>query len=312
MTTMRKDAVCIDKESFSRFFRLLATIWVSLSLAACAEARPQMIQLDLAGEKREYKVHVPDHLGDKPAPIVMVLHGGLGSAEETEETTGMSSLADRHNFIAVYPNGIGGRLGKMKNHRTWNAGACCGRAARENVDDVNFLANVIADVISRFSGDPKRVYITGISNGAMMAYRMACERPALVTAIAPVAGTLAISKCNGADHIPILAIHGSDDSNVPLEGGEGENSISGVKHRSVLESVQMIASARGCLSLDKRAANDSDVYEFKCSSDPVELRVIRGGEHVWPGGKSRRNQKLDRSNFSGSEAVWQFMSRYSK
>lgn len=206
-----------------------------------------------------------------------------------------------------------GRVNEIYNHRrTWNAGACCGRAAKENVDDLAFLSRVIDEAVARYSGDPNRVYITGISNGAMMAYRMACEKPSKVAAIAPVAGTLAIPACPNGGAVPVLHIHGGADSNVPLQGGEGRRSIAGVKHRSVGESINMITSSRGCESAEQEAG-DREVFRYRCERGaPVELWVIKGGQHVWPGGKSRREAKAHNGRFSGSEAVWKFASQFSK
>src|SRR5690606_41449164 len=84
-----------------------------------------------------------------------------------------SSDLEEAGFIAVFPNGLSpARSGMLA---TWNAGACCARARDEQVDDVGFLRAVLADVKRRIRVDASRVYVVGMSNGAMMAYRIACQ-----------------------------------------------------------------------------------------------------------------------------------------
>ena len=298
--------------------RLYAVLFVLLiSLTACANTTinspSELRTLTVDGIERSYRIYIPQDLGEKPAPVMLALHGGLGFAEETERTTGLNKIADKNHFIAVYPNGIGGRIGKLKKHRTWNAGDCCGRAVRENIDDVKFLKAVINDIIKNDHANRRRIYITGISNGAMMAYRMACEAPELIAAIVPVSGTLALNRCKDAKSVPVLHIHGSADSNVPLRGGKGKSSIAGVKHRSVLDTIKRLRAARNCETPRKKKNVETDISTYACQSGaPLQFWLVNGGEHVWPGGKSKRNSKMSNGSFSGSEAAWKFASQHSK
>ena len=281
-------------------------------LAVSAQAREgETHQLNFAGAERSYKLFVPDGAPKAPLPLMIVMHGGLGNADETERTTGMNRVAQSNSFLVAYPNGTGMRL--MPNRRTWNAGKCCGPAVEGNIDDVGFIQAMLADIARHHALDHSRIYATGISNGAMMAYRLACELPQDIAAIVPVSGTLALNSCPGASRVAVLHIHGSKDSNVPYQGGMGENAIAGVQHRSVPETLQMIANAHGCNTPPSGQAlpDGSELTSWSCQGKaPLQLRLIPGGEHVWPGGDSRRNRKLFGGNFSASQAAWDFASQF--
>src|SRR6185369_3270151 len=113
------------------------------------------------GLDRSYRLYLPEGL-PTPAPLVVMLHGGFGSAAQAERAYGWDQLADGAKFAVAYPDGEG---------RAWNAnGGCCGRPGRTNVDDVGFVSAVVDDVGSNIGIDADRVYATGISNGGMMAY----------------------------------------------------------------------------------------------------------------------------------------------
>jgi polyhydroxybutyrate depolymerase len=267
--------------------------------------------LKVNNTERSYRLYAPGQKTSGPRPLMLVLHGGMGNAEETEKTTGMNHIARLHDFIVVYPNGIGGRLGFMKNRRTWNAGDCCGRAVKDRVNDVQFLQQLIEKLNRDRLIDSERVYITGISNGAMMAYRFACEAGNHVAAIVPVAGTLAMEHCSSANNVAVMHIHGSQDSNVPLEGGEGKKSIAGVAHRSVLGTIEKLANSRACSDPDVTRKKESIIRHYFCEHGaPLVFRLVEGGEHVWPGGKSKRNLKMQNGSFSASEVIWNFVKQY--
>jgi len=145
--------------------------------------------VDVAFSSRTFLVHAPEKLPSRRAPLVIALHGGATNAKAMENYTGLSEAAERYGFIVTYPNGSG-RLERM---RTWNGGNCCAYAAERNVDDVAFIKKLIDHMVDRFNVDPSKVYATGISNGAIMAYRLAAEIPERLGAIAAIAGTLGIN-----------------------------------------------------------------------------------------------------------------------
>lgn len=108
----------------------------------------------------------------------------------------MDRLADRESFIAVYPNG-NGRFGKRL--LTWNAGTCCAYLVINNVDDVGFVRALVATLAEKVPIDRRRVYATGLSNGAMMSHRLAAEAADLIAAVAPVAGGMVL--CPRSNHL---------------------------------------------------------------------------------------------------------------
>ena len=212
----------------------------------------------------------------------------------------------------AYPEGTGGRLESMKNRRTWNAGRCCGQAVKQNVDDVLFIKQLIDDVQARYAIDTRRVYVAGMSNGAMMAYRLACEIPDKIAAIIAVSGTLAMDNCDAAKDVPVLHIHGDQDNNVPFAGGQGSGSIAGVNHRSVPDTLELIIRPRKSSDPEQKILNNAvRVTSYNCSAGaPVSLYLIKGGGHAWPGGRG-----LGGSNtqiISASKLAWEFAKQFSK
>ena len=172
------------------------------------------------GQTRIYWVHVPPNYADTDdsLSLVVALHGGGGSGPQFESQSKLSEKSDREGFIVVYPDGRqnSGVLGL----RTWNAGACCGQVASSlRTDDVGFIRKLIDKLSVRYRVDPKKVYATGHSNGAMLCYRLACELPDKLAAIAANSGTIQLkTACRPARVMPILHIHSQLDRNVPYTG----------------------------------------------------------------------------------------------
>lgn len=177
---------------------------------------------------RDMLVHVPAHMASANArALVIVLHGGLGNAgriESERSETGMNldAMADRYGFVVAYLNGtpVTRRLGDK--FLGWNAGACCGQSSANNIDDVGYIKGAVNDLIARYGISRGRVFGMGHSNGAMMTLRMMCETNVYAAAIS-ISGALetADQTCPDARGKRILAIHGADDANVPVAGGEG-------------------------------------------------------------------------------------------
>ena len=173
--------------------RLIACIAL-LALAACSAAaqqgqRPGKLTdetLKHDGLTRRYLVH--DFSAGKPAPVVIVLHGGGGHPENAVNMSQMDVVAAREHFIAVYPGGTGAMPGGKL--LTWNAGHCCAYAREKKIDDVGFIAKVIDTLVASGRADPKRIYVTGMSNGAMMTHVLARQLPDRIAAIAPIVGAV--------------------------------------------------------------------------------------------------------------------------
>jgi len=171
----------------------------------------QQGELNVDGQVRTYRVFVPTTLeaGGQP-PLVLVLGGVGNSAENMVSATEFDRQASVGNFIAAYPEGLG---------LTWNAGFCCASGTTSGVDDVAFLSQLIDRLVSEHDADPERVYATGVSAGAMMAYRLACERPGLIAGVGSVAGAMILDRCKPEQSVPVIEIHGTEDQLVPYKGG---------------------------------------------------------------------------------------------
>lgn len=243
------------------------------------------------GRERSYRVVAPDAGGDGAAgvarPLLLAFHGGLGSGRQFERASGFDALARRGEAVVVYPDGVAGPRGRG---RTWNAGACCGYAAAAGVDDVGFVRRLVAAVASSHRIDPDRVYATGHSNGAILSYRLACELSDVVVAVGVQAGTLEVPVCHPARPVSVLHIHGRDDRNLPLAGGVGPDSISGVDFRPPLEAAAVVAAAMGCPARPDERRDTSnpavDVTTWAPCRDGTEVRflTVAGAGHPWMGG----------------------------
>ena len=256
-------------------------------------------------------------------PVVISLHGGGGSAEGQQQHTRMDELADREGFIVVYPDGSG----RLKNRLlTWNAGTCCGYAMTEHVDDVNFIAAMLDDLAQRVSIDTRRVYATGMSNGAMMAYRLAAELPDRIAAIAPVAGGMVLADDAPKRPVPIMHIHSVDDPRALYAGGLGPPfpmTNSRVMHPAVEQTLATWSRVNGCkgepLVTQKREGEGASrgqtatllVYQG-CKAELEHWRLTGAG-HVWPGGKRDTMVRIlgpETQVIDANVGMWRFFSRF--
>ncbi len=185
----------------------------------------------LVGETvREFRLFLPA-FPQRNLPLVIALHGGGGNRSTMEEMANLSWFAQLYGTAVAYPEGTGEESFDTF-FGTWNAGRCCGDARTDNVDDVGFLRAVITDLRRTPLIDPARVYILGHSNGAMMAYRAACEMADQVAAIATVgslgvfdSGSGVYDQCPLVAAVPTLHIHGTEDICSPIAGGTGGECI---------------------------------------------------------------------------------------
>jgi len=252
--------------------------------------------VDVQGEPREYLLHVPSELAAEPTLIVFA-HGGFGNASQAESAYGWDRIADREGVIVTYPQALG---------LAWNAGECCGKAARQGVDDVAFLSSMVADLQDEFGVDPSRTFATGMSNGAMMTYRMACETD-LFAAIAPVAGTI-VTACDSPAPTSVLHIHGLADERVRFDGepGSGTTRVDGMP---VDEVVALWRDADGCATPVSSSTPPVTSVKADCADGRVvELLTIDGAGHQWPGASSRGAADPDpaSSAIDATETIWQF------
>lgn len=197
---------------------IFAVLLFFFSFLSGAHAALESIELEHQGRDRQFLLHVPENLkGQSNIPVVLAMHGGGGNAEQFASHINMEATADKSGFIVVYLEGTSKR-GRLK---AWNAGKCCASAMKDNVDDVGYVSKVIDILTSQYGADPARIYATGHSNGGMMSYRLACELPDKIAAIAPNAGQdVTRESCKTGRTVPILHLHGKEDKCAAYYGGD--------------------------------------------------------------------------------------------
>lgn len=269
---------------------------VRQSQRPASSAEAHTYRLDAGDVQRSYRLYRPSDVEASPALVVM-LHGGGGTGLQAERTYGWDDLADREGFLVAYPDGLG---------HTWNAGGdCCGRAAREDVDDVGFLLALIGELVTAEHVDPARVYVTGMSNGAMMSYALACSSD-VAAAIAPVAGTM-LADCRAPSPVSVLHIHGLSDANVRFDGGlgAGVGRIDGPPVASVIEQWRAVD---GCTPATVTTAGAVRHSVSSCAEGrEVQLTTIDGAGHQWPGSDVVRDvADPPSSELDATETIWRF------
>lgn len=272
------------------------------------------------GLERKALVHVPaSYRAGLPVPLVLAFHGGGGHAEymADDQRYGLNSVAERHGFIVVFPNGYsklpGGRFA------TWNAGGCCGDARDKQVDDVGFVRVLVKRLQAQLSIDARRIYATGMSNGGMMSHRLACEAADLFAAVAAVAGTDATSPCQPSRPIAVLHIHARDDSHVLFDGGAGKDAFRDrsqvMDFVSVPETMLRWTRRDQCRADPRRVLDRPGAYcdrwEACAGGAELQLCVTETGGHSWPGAEKTRRGKPGASQaLDAGETIWDFFSRH--
>lgn len=290
------------------------------------------------GRTRTALVLVPAGVASdpKPVPVVLNFHGGGGNARAHREYVRMDALAERAGFIVVYPNGTGRLDEKLL---TWNAGLCCGYAMTEKVDDVGFVRALLDALATRAPVDTARVYATGLSNGAMLSYRLAAQLSDRIAAVAPVAGSMVLPERRvddvspalavpGKRAVPILHIHSIDDKRALYFGGLGEPfpfTNVRTRHPNAEEVLYRWVSFEECapkpVVREERhgtattASHTATLYVFTGCRDGGEIALwkLTGAGHVWPGA---RRDYLPRVLGPGTDVIdaneemWKFFSRF--
>ena len=273
------------------------------------------------GRTRTFRVYVPRSLPrNQRVPLLVALHGGLGSGAQFESNSGFDQLADVHHFIVVYPDGIPIRSsGVLANARVWNGGHCCGPAARLQVDDVGFISQLIDWVSQRHSIDPGRVYAAGHSNGAIMAYRLACELSDKIVAIGVQAGSLETDGCRPSRPVSVLHIHGTTDRNIPIEGGRGDG-VAGIAFQPPHAAATTFAQLDGCPTASSTVTSPTnadvtiETWQPCREGATVEFVRVAGASHAWMGHASPRAARAltgaPYMGYDSSAAIWAFLAAH--
>jgi polyhydroxybutyrate depolymerase len=265
--------------------------------------------ISVGGVGRTFHLYRPAGIS-AAAPLVVLLHGGYGSGTQAEDSYHWDPVADEGHFVAVFPDGT---------NASWNAGGgCCGEAARGNVDDVAFLSQMVTTVEKETAIDPDRVFVSGVSNGGVMAYRMACQT-SLFAAVG-VDSTTMLADCSQPAPASVLHIHGTADPIIRYDGGRGAPfSLNG----STIDGPSVPSVNATWRAIDHCAApqsTTSGVVTTSVAQCPdgraVELITIAGAGHQWPGGDP--NPRAERLFHTGTPStalnatavIWQFFAAH--
>jgi polyhydroxybutyrate depolymerase len=276
--------------------RVIAVLAVALAIASCVAGQPakssgfvdgtSVHTISVGGHDRTYRLYKPKGL-PASAPLVVMLHGGFGNGAQAERSYGWDGLADSSKVIVAYPDGL---------NRAWNVngGGCCGRPAREGIDDVGFITATVADIGKNLSIDASRVYATGMSNGAIMSYTLAC-RTDIFAAIGPVAGTQ-LNQCRSPHPASVMHIHGTADRLVRYGGGPGRG-VALINGPSAADLDALWRNVDHCGAPAITTNGTVTTSTAGCAANrSVVLITVEGGGHRWPG--------------FATEKLWQFFAAH--
>jgi polyhydroxybutyrate depolymerase len=309
------------------------TIWAALSEReqnkAMIEARfTDSRSLKHDGIERTYKVHVPPQYDKKtPMAMVMVFHGGFGSADAAEMQSQMTVTADKMGFIAVYPEGLGRPMAPAM-ARSWNGGTCCDPAMSRKIDDVGFISDLIDDMAKAYKIDRGRVYATGLSNGAIMSYRLGCDLADKIAAIAPIDGPNATDTCKPSKPVSLLHFHGTADPCSPYQGGPGGGCAAralGLQAKPIFDTPSIpdivadwgkkIGAPPQSRQTFQEAAVTCVTYGPGRDGAEATLCSLDGYGHTWPGGVDKLPESLVgkvNHDISANEMMWEFFQKHAR
>ena len=314
-------------------FAVIATSMVLLiSLSGCVRKVPEdphTLERTIIsdGLLRTYRMHIPPNLPENSTPaLLLVLHGGGGTGEGMERSLtlgGFNTFSDEQDVLIVYPDGI---------EKNWNDGRTnvSDPAHEQQIDDVGFFTLLMEELSEEFSVDPHRIFVTGISNGAMMSYRLAIELPEKIAAIAPVAGALPIDLVSfnmSNTPVSVCVLSGTQDPLVPWEGG-----LVGFPRNprgivlSVQDSVMYWVEHNNCVNTpNSTLLPDSDpkdktwvqqdIYSYGQNNTEVVLYMIYNGGHTWPDGLQYLPESLvgrTTHDINANNVIWDFFLTHPK
>jgi polyhydroxybutyrate depolymerase len=246
------------------------------TIVAQIDGRTQVERIHADAVDRTYRIYRPTSRLARPG-LVIVLHGSFGGGFQIETDSGFDVQADRLGWVAAYPDGVADGWDAFGSTDKWGK--------HPGADDVAFISNLIGRLEATDGVDPDRVYVTGMSRGGMMSYRLGCALSAQIAAIAPVSGNMATAS-GGADvpcalsrPVSVFAIHGTADRMIPIDGGKVDITFS-----PFADVIARWRSLDGCGTATTIATDGpSTTTTWTCASGTaVSQRIVTGGWHMWP------------------------------
>ncbi len=272
---------------------------------------------------RHYAVQLPEL---KLAPLVIVLHGNTQSGADMVTRTSWPMVARRENFAVLFPDGLNHAWADLRPNNLR-----AGRVPPHGTDDVAFIAKLVEKFVADGSVDPKRIYVTGISNGGAMTMTLVCKRAELFAAAATVIINLtneSAAACRPARPTPMLMMNGTADPLIPYQGGRGTSRFAVDGFWSAEKTMGFWRKANGC-EADNAGVTDLDDgdradrstvtrIDSRCPAgrDVVLYRVNEGG-HRMPGAADARFPRLANAflgpqnrDIDGAEIIWAFFKKF--
>ena len=290
---------------------MMGIVGIALQLPISAPAADGPLVPHRIGN-RTYQIFVPARNGR--LPLVIALHGGGGNGAQLAKSAGLIDEAAKEGFVLALPEGSS-RFGKLE---TWNAGGCCAYAMREKIDDIGFIRALIDELERTQPVDPKRIYVVGMSNGGMMAERVAIELGDRIAGAAVFVGALFGNEPRPVAAVPMLIVNAEKDEQVPIAGGTSTTGIvrrsQGMPYKPSRYAATFWATANRCTTNHAKAETADYVRErwTDCASGAdVDFYIVKGAEHGWPGrGLGRPGVTRNTGKIDGTALMWEFFAAH--
>jgi polyhydroxybutyrate depolymerase len=283
------------------------------------DIRPFRETTTIEFNNRTYDIFIPPHIqnGDKKVPLLLTFHPGGGNARYMSHLTGLTRKANEWGFIVVYPNGTGQDKEKVL---TWNATHCCHYAMENKIDDIHFIRSLIDDLLVKYPIDSKGIYVTGMSNGAIMAHHIAAAMPEKIAGLATVVGGLFGDEPIPSHGVPTLIINGALDTAIPVDGGvsKGQHAYAwdGTPLKPASYQSFFWARANGCdigtgEMMVEHPNKRVSYWQYQCPKGmDVERYLVRDEGHAWMGSPDNKNKNAHMFLFDATNIILDFFKRH--
>ena len=285
--------------------------------------RDEVVYLEADGASRRYVLHRPPREGPgRRLPVVLMLDGRGGTPWTAMRSSGWSAQADAQDFLAVYPEALRLRPGEpmhfLTNPQMWNAGPGGADTERDGANDVAFLTAVLDDLRRRIPVDPRRLFLSGFSNGAAMCFRYAALEPERIAAIATVAGHFRFAPGPLARPVPLIHFFGRQDPLSPYDGGPVELPWGAREQRPPARATPLTWARLCGLGEEPDAqqtvgASTLERWGPSPAGAEVHFHTIDDCGHTWPGGHRLLPEAIagrTSATLSATALAWDFFRQH--
>jgi polyhydroxybutyrate depolymerase len=291
---------------------LLIVLLPAAAFAQFLEPGDHHVKISTPDGDRPYLVHIPKGDSSAPMPLVMMLHGAGGNAENAARAYGWPEKADVEHFVVVFPQGtppfpnLPANL--LTNPNLWNDHRP--NMKLHTVDDVAYLSAVLDDCQRRANIDLKRIYVTGFSNGASMTFHLATQLSSRIAAIAPVSGHCFLDDAKLAHPIPLMLTVGDSDPLNPLNGGLAKNPWGAPTTKpAMIDSVNDWLRFNHAQDTDPKSETHGSVTTQSYADNSIIFVTVKGQGHEWPGHRRTLPRAMTgptNMSYDATTAIWDF------